>query len=82
MDPTEGVGTVGRRFRLGPGRGDSGRGKEVAVDSKKGVNLRISSGGEEGQVVRLTPRAGQSCRWLLPFQDKTRRLCIVSLSLL
>lgn len=73
---------MGKGFSLGPGRGDSGLGKVVAVDSKKGVNLRISNGGEEGQVVRLIPRAGQSCRWLVPFEDKTRRLCMVSLSLL
>lgn len=61
VEPTEGARKVGRRFTLGPGRGDNGQGKEVAVDSKKGVNLRISSGGEERQLIRLTPRAASGC---------------------
>lgn len=43
-EPTEGTRMVGRGFRLGPGRGNGGLGKVVAVESREGVNLRVLEG--------------------------------------
>lgn len=72
---------AGRGFRLGPGRGDSGLGNVVAVESKEGANLRVPRGWGDG-VVRRIPRAGLGCGWLVPFQAKTGRRRRVSLHLL